>query len=79
MSKKDEPYHWKKPVGRPDFSYQIHGGTVAPTGYLKVLVGRNLKHVLTYNRTTLTQVQRTAKQLADSLNGHVVSGAEFCK
>lgn len=79
MSKKDEPCHWKKPVGQSDFSYEIHGGTIAPTGYLKVLVGRSLKHVLTYNRTTYKQVQQDAKQLANRLNGHIVSGAEFCR
>lgn len=60
-------------------SYQIVGGTVAPTGYLKVIQGRTLKYVLTYNRSTLLDVARRAKKLANEIQGCVVSGAEFCK
>jgi len=78
MSVKDEPSHWKKAIPEKPPEYQFHGGTVAAIGYLKVLKGRTLAHVLTYNSKTLDSVRRIAKKLANECGGHVVDGKEFC-
>jgi len=78
MSKKNVPYSKRKDTPPQDYTYQIHGGTIAPSGYFKILVGKTLKHIITYNRHNLESARLRAKRLANESLGHVVSGSEFC-